>query len=129
EVVRGGDGGVFLDLKFHDIPATGGGAVKAAAGLGVGLLTVHASGGVAMLRAAADAARAAGGTRPQIVAVTVLTSVDRAALQRELGVPGAGEGHAGPLAALARPAGGDGVVTSPREAGPPPGPPRPGRVD
>jgi orotidine-5'-phosphate decarboxylase len=115
EMVRRRGGRVFLDLKYHDIPATVGAAVEAAARLGVGLLTVHASGGAAMLRAAA-AARAAGSDRPRIVAVTVLTSLDRAALHGELGVPVAVEGHAAHLALLARNAGCDGVVASPREA-------------
>ena len=69
-----------------------------------------------MLRAAAEAAAAAGRDRPRILAVTVLTSLDRAALQRELGVPVAVEGHAVHLAGLARDAGCDGVVASPREA-------------
>jgi orotidine-5'-phosphate decarboxylase len=115
-MVRKRGGRVFLDLKYHDIPATVAGAVAAAARLGVGLLTVHASGGAAMLRAAAAAAREAGDARPRIVAVTVLTSLDRAALHRELGVPIAVEGHAANLALLARDAGCDGVVASPREA-------------
>jgi orotidine-5'-phosphate decarboxylase len=107
---------VFLDLKHHDIPATVAGAVRAAARLGVTWLTVHASGGSAMLRAAVAAAREAGPAAPRILAVTVLTSLDRAALQRDLQVPIAVEGHVLHLAALARDAGCDGVVASPHEA-------------
>ena len=117
EMVRKRGARVFLDLKYHDIPATVTGAVEAAVRLGVGLLTVHASGGAAMLRAAAAAARAAGSDRPRIVAVTVLTSLDRATLYGELGVPVAVEGHAVNLALLARDAGCDGVVASARESG------------
>jgi orotidine-5'-phosphate decarboxylase len=116
EMVRKRGARVFLDLKYHDIPATVSGAVREAARLGVALLTVHASGGARMLRAAADAAAAVGRERPRILAVTVLTSLDRATLQRELGVPSAVEGHAVHLADLAREAGCDGVVASPREA-------------
>lgn len=107
---------VFLDLKYHDIPATVSGAVRAAARLGVTLLTVHASGGAEMLRAAAEAAHGPDGERPRVLAVTVLTSLGRAALQRELEIPVAVEGHAVHLAALAREAGCDGVVASPQEA-------------
>ena len=116
EMVRKRGARVFLDLKYHDIPATVAGAVEAAVRLGVALLTVHASGGAAMLRAAAKAAQAAGAARPRILAVTVLTSLDRAALHGELGVPVAIEGHAAHLALLARDAGCDGVVASAREA-------------
>jgi orotidine-5'-phosphate decarboxylase len=116
EMVRKRGGRVFLDLKYHDIPAIVGGAVREAARLGVTLLTVHASGGAAMLRAAAEAAAEVGRDRPRILAVTVLTSLDRAALLRELGVPVAVEGHAVALAGLARAAGCDGVVASPQEA-------------
>jgi orotidine-5'-phosphate decarboxylase len=116
EMVRKRGGRVFLDLKYHDIPAIVAGAVREAARLGVTLLTVHASGGAAMLRAAAEAAAATGRDRPRILAVTVLTSLDRATLLRELGVPVAVEGHAVALAGLARAAGCDGVVASPREA-------------
>jgi orotidine-5'-phosphate decarboxylase len=117
EMVKKRGGRVFLDLKFHDIPATVAGAVREAARLGVTLLTVHASGGAAMLRAAAETAATAGHERPRILAVTVLTSLDRLALQRELGVPASVEEHVGRLAGLARAAGCDGVVASPREAG------------
>jgi orotidine-5'-phosphate decarboxylase len=116
ELVRKRGGRVFLDLKYHDIPAIAAGAVREAARLGVTLLTVHASGGSAMLRAAAGAAADAGRDRPRILGVTVLTSLDRATLQRELQVPVAVEGQAVHLAGLAREAGCDGVVASPQEA-------------
>src|SRR5436305_14637981 len=76
---------VFLDLKYHDIPNTVGAAVSEAAKLGVSMLTVHASGGDRMLRAAADAAKA----RPNLIvlAVTVLTSLDGSDLEK-IGVRG-----------------------------------------
>ncbi|HTU50978.1 MAG TPA: orotidine-5'-phosphate decarboxylase [Acidobacteriaceae bacterium] len=67
---------VFLDLKFHDIPNTVAGAVRSAASMGASLLTIHAAGGPAMLRAAAEAA-AATKNAPQLLAVTVLTSMDK----------------------------------------------------
>ncbi|HEX5971136.1 MAG TPA: orotidine-5'-phosphate decarboxylase [Gemmatimonadaceae bacterium] len=78
---------VFLDLKFHDIPNTVAGAVRSAAALGVRLVTVHASGGAAMLRAAQEAAdsAAAAGRRCQLLAVTVLTSFDADALAASWG--------------------------------------------
>jgi orotidine-5'-phosphate decarboxylase len=70
---------IFLDLKFHDIPNTVAGAVRSAASIGASLLTIHAAGGPAMLRAAAEAA-AATRNAPQLLAVTVLTSMDQAQL-------------------------------------------------
>lgn len=118
ELVRKRGGRVFLDLKYHDIPATVAGAAREAARLGISMLTVHASGGVAMMRAAAEAIEEeakAGGQHPIILAVTVLTSLDRTALQRELRVPLSVEGQALHLAQLARAAGLNGSVASPRE--------------
>ena len=67
---------IFLDLKLHDIPNTVAGAARAAGRLGVDLLTVHASGGEAMVQAAVEAAHEASGGRTQVLAVTVLTSLD-----------------------------------------------------
>ena len=110
---------VFLDLKFHDIPNTVAGAVRGAARLGVFMLNVHASGGFEMMRAAAEAsvkaAREFGIARPICLAVTVLTSLDRRALERELGVPASVESHVLRLAEAARDAGLDGCVASSHE--------------
>ena len=112
---------VFLDLKFHDIPNTVAGAAREATRMGVLMFNVHASGGRAMMAAAAEgaatAARELGGRRPIVLAVTVLTSLDRAALGRELGVADSVEGHVLHLAALAAAAGLDGCVASPNEVG------------
>jgi orotidine-5'-phosphate decarboxylase len=109
---------VFLDLKFHDIPHQVAGAVASATKLGVWMMTVHASGGSAMLKAAKHAATetAAKSNRPVpiIVAVTALTSLDDNALL-EIGVNRSMERHVEELAALASHAGLDGVVTSAQE--------------
>src|SRR5260221_914087 len=102
---------VFLDLKLHDIPTTVALAVKSAAELGVHMLTVHASGGAAMLRAAAEAAAG----RVNILAVTVLTSLNDEDLQ-ETGVSGRVSDQVVRMAALAQSAGCQGIVTSPRES-------------
>jgi orotidine-5'-phosphate decarboxylase len=108
---------VFLDLKFHDIPNTVMGAVRGAAELGVSMLTVHASGGPDMMRAAlkgaegkpgACAGGGAGGARPQVIGVTLLTSL------------AAGGDAAAQVLALAHDAaraGLDGIVCSPLEVG------------
>jgi orotidine-5'-phosphate decarboxylase len=110
---------VFLDLKFHDIPNTVAGAAREAARMGVLMFNVHASGGRAMMRAAAEgaatAARELGRRRPLVLAVTVLTSLDRRALSEELAVAASVEGHVLHLAGLAAAAGLDGCVASPNE--------------
>jgi orotidine-5'-phosphate decarboxylase len=110
---------VFLDLKFHDIPNTVTAAVREATRLGVFMLNIHASGGLAMTRAAAEAAVKAAGDfgipRPLCLGVTVLTSLDRKALQREVGVPASVAAHVLHLAGLAQAAGLDGCVASPQE--------------
>ncbi len=105
---------VFLDLKFHDIPNTVASAVKSAAELGVAMLTVHASGGGRMLRAANEAASQSP-TRPIVLAVTVLTSFSDADLQ-EVGVSGNVLSQVLRLGALARSAGCGGLVASAKEA-------------
>lgn len=113
--LRSGGKRVFLDLKLHDIPATVGGAVRAAADLGARLLTVHASGGREMVAAAARAAREAGDGpegRPRILAVTVLTSLDDELLSEVAGEAVSAEEAVGRLAVLARDAGADGTVAS-----------------
>ena len=105
---------VFLDLKYHDIPNTVAGAVSEAARLGVSMLTVHASGGSKMLRAASVAARSAN-PGLLVLAVTVLTSLENSDLDK-LGVHGQVQDQVLRLAALALASGCQGVVASAREA-------------
>ena len=105
---------VFLDLKFHDIPNTVAGAVQSASELRVSMLTVHASGGSRMLKAAVEAA-AVTRVKPLILAVTVLTSFNDADLQ-ELGMPVGVADHVLRLAGIARNAGCTGLVASAHEA-------------
>jgi orotidine-5'-phosphate decarboxylase len=107
--------GTFLDLKFHDIPNTVAGAVAAAAALPkVRLMTLHASGGAAMMRAAREAV-AGKKRRPALLGVTILTSLDAAALRR-VGISGSPASRAVALARLAKQSGLDGVVASAHEA-------------
>ncbi len=105
---------VFLDLKLHDIPNTVAGAVRSVAGLGADLLTVHAGGGPVMLAAAAEAA-AGLAKAPQLLAVTVLTSMDAAQLAA-IGISSSPAEQALRLAKIASAAGINGLVCSPEEA-------------
>jgi len=108
ELIRKHDREIFLDLKFHDIPNTVRNAAMVAAKMGVFMFNVHASGGTSMMKAALEGAEEEsarlGVDRTRILGVTVLTSMD--ALQ----------GQVLSLAALAKKAGLDGVVASPKEA-------------
>lgn len=113
-LVRRKGGEVFLDLKFHDIPSTVAAACAAAADLGVWMVNVHASGGRKMMEAARERL-ARSSHRPLLIAVTVLTSLSESDIE-EVGFAGAPETNALRLATLARTAGLDGVVCSPREA-------------
>ena len=104
---------VFLDLKYHDIPTTVAAASREATQLGAAMITVHASGGGKMLRAAVDAAHS---VNPGLVvlAVTVLTSMNTEDLN-QTGVPGSLADLVLHLASLALAAGCDGVVSSAHE--------------
>lgn len=110
---------VFVDLKLHDIPNTVAAAARVLTRYGASILNVHAAGGSAMMRAAAEAVRkeAAGNGigRPLITAVTVLTSIDQEMFNNEMGIPGPLQKQVTTWALLARASGLDGVVASPRE--------------
>jgi len=109
---------VFLDLKFHDIPNTVAQAVEAAVATGAWMINVHASGGVPMMQAAAEAAAEASSRsarpKPLVIGVTVLTSMDAETL-RAGGVERPLFDHVIALARMAQQAGLDGVVASPQE--------------
>jgi orotidine-5'-phosphate decarboxylase len=108
-------GGIFLDLKFHDIPNTVAGAVNAAADLpGVRFLDMHTLAGVEAMRAAVEAIEGRK-SAPRLLGVTILTSHDERSLKR-IGLSGKPEANALRLAKLAHAAGVDGVVASAREA-------------
>ncbi|MEO6965649.1 MAG: orotidine-5'-phosphate decarboxylase [Acidobacteriaceae bacterium] len=104
---------IFLDLKFHDIPNTVAGAVRSAASMGASLLTIHAAGGPAMLQAATEAA-AKSENSPRLLAVTVLTSMDRVQLAA-IGVDASAADQVLRLARVATASGIDGLVCSAEE--------------
>jgi orotidine-5'-phosphate decarboxylase len=110
---------IFYDGKLHDIPNTVAGAARAAVRMGVWMFNVHASGGTAMMRAAADAAddeaHRLGVEQPLILGVTVLTSISAEVLHDELSVLTLLENQVTHLAQLSQNAGLSGVVASPRE--------------
>jgi orotidine-5'-phosphate decarboxylase len=117
EIATSGNG-VFLDLKFHDIPNTVSSAAAAATRLGVSIFNVHASGGREMMRRTADAvsevATNEGLKRPSVIAVTILTSSD-ATMLSEVGIASEPEIQVRRLSLLAEASGMDGVVASPHE--------------
>jgi orotidine-5'-phosphate decarboxylase len=110
---------VFLDLKLNDIPHQIDGAAAAVTRLGVGMFTVHASGGAEMMRVAVESSRRVAEelalAAPSVLAVTVLTSTDDEGLS-QVGVPAAAAEQVDRLARLASGAGVDGIVCSPNEA-------------
>jgi orotidine-5'-phosphate decarboxylase len=107
--------GIFLDLKYHDIPNTVAGAISAAAELPhVRLLDLHATGSEAMMRAGAQALASRGEHRPRLLGITILTSLGQPDLRR-VGIGGTPGSRALSLAKLAKRCGLDGVVASPKE--------------
>lgn len=109
---------IFLDLKFHDIPNTVAGAVRSVIGMAPAFITIHASGGKAMMEAAVKeaekAAASSGVARPKILAVTVLTSMDDSDLDA-VGMRVPAQEQVLRLASLAKDAGVDGIVCSAKE--------------
>ena len=118
DLVKKYDKDIFLDLKFHDIPNTVYAASKTAVRFGVFMFNVHASGGFDMMKKAVEGAEEEseklGISRPKILGVTVLTSMDKEALAK-IGINKSAEDQVLDLARLAEEAGLDGVVASPEE--------------
>jgi len=114
EAIRKQGIGVFYDAKFHDIPSVVAKATEAAVRMGVNMLTVHTLGGLAMMEAAVEAMKGKA-EDTKIVGVTILTSLDSSTLKEELGVGKDLSQEVVHLAKLAKKAGLDGVVTSPKE--------------
>ena len=112
---------IFLDLKFHDIPNTVAGAVASATKIGANLINMHASGGLEMMRTAAEVAEKQaselGIPKPTLLGVTLLTSVNEATFQRDFATQRKLEDQVAYLAELSQKAGLEGVVASPLEIG------------
>ncbi len=112
---------IFLDLKFHDIPNTVAGAVASATKIGANMINMHASGGLEMMRVAGETAEKQaselGISKPIVLGVTILTSVDEANFQRDFGTQRKLKDQVAYLAELSQKAGLDGVVASPLEIG------------
>ena len=108
---------VFLDLKLHDIPNTVRKSMRVLSELGADIVNVHAAGSRAMMEAAVEGLTRPDGTRPLIIAVTQLTSIDQQALEDELLIGAPLENVVAAYAMNAKAAGLDGVVCSAREAG------------
>jgi orotidine-5'-phosphate decarboxylase len=117
--IRARGGRIFLDVKYHDIPNTVAKACESAAALGVDFINVHALGGKAMMKAAAESLAATSARmrtpKPRLLAVTVLTSHNAQALKKEVGLKGRPDAEVLRLALLAKSAGCDGIVCSPLE--------------
>jgi orotidine-5'-phosphate decarboxylase len=121
ERVKSLGGKVFVDLKLHDIPNTVARATRSITRMGVSMLDVHCSGGVDMMKSAAEAARdeasKAGLPVPSILGVTVLTSLSESMLRDEIGIATPINEKVVAFAKLAQASGLDGVVASPKETG------------
>jgi orotidine-5'-phosphate decarboxylase len=119
EILKAREKRIFLDLKFHDIPNTMAGACRAAAGYGVDLVTIHAAAGQTALKAsqtaAEEGAAAAGLPTPNLIAVTLLTSINSRTLAFELKVPLELNDYTLQMALMAEESGLAGVVCSPQE--------------
>ncbi len=109
---------VFLDLKIHDIPNTAAGAARSIGRLGASMINLHAGGGIAMMRAAAETLQDTPGEKPLLIAVTILTSLSDAALSDELWIGRPVRDTVLHYASQAKAAGLNGIVCSPHEAQP-----------
>ena len=119
KMVQEKGGKVFLDLKFHDIPNTVARAAEVVSKLGVYIFDIHTSGGYEMMKATVEASKkssfALGSSKPLILGVTLLTSINQEILEKEIGIKKSLEEQVVHLAKLAEAAGLDGVVASPWE--------------